>query len=334
MLAILWPHFLSGYGQAFFFLRSSEKRNAVDRKVNHLKKPTAERAVNELDGDMLDKLKFLLAVCVFGVLGSPSDVSAGEGLSHPWQMGLQQAYSPVMEKVNDYHNLILVIQVGIVLLVLAVLGFVMIRFNAKRNPVPSKTTHNTILEVVWTALPIVILVIIAIPGLRLLYFHDSIPDYDMTLKVTGHQWYWTYNYPDHGDFTFDSILVPDDELEEGQPRMLTVDNRIVLPVDSNIQIVVTSDDVIHDWAIPSLGMKVDATPGRINERWVRINEEGTYYGMCSELCGVNHGYMPIEIKAVSKEAFAEWVEQAKEEFAQDDTPSAKVVQATSTAVAQ
>jgi cytochrome c oxidase subunit 2 len=183
------------------------------------------------------------------------------------------------------------------------------------------------LEIVWTAVPIVILVIIAVPGMRLLYFSDKTQDYEMTLKVTGHQWYWSYTYPDQGDFQFDSILVPEDELEEWQPRLLTVDNRVVLPVDTNIQVLITSDDVIHDWAVPALGMKIDATPGRVNERWVRINEEGTYYGMCSELCGVNHGFMPIQVEAVSKEAFAEWVEQAKEEFARNDRPGVNLVEA-------
>jgi cytochrome c oxidase subunit 2 len=184
-----------------------------------------------------------------------------------------------------------------------------------------------LLEVVWTAVPIVILVIIAIPGMRLLYFHDRTPDYELTLKVTGHQWYWTYTYPDQGEFEFDSIMIPDDDLKPGQPRMLSVDNQVVLPVDTNVQVLVTSDDVIHNWAIPALGMKIDATPGRVNERWVRVNKEGTYYGMCSELCGVNHGFMPIQVKAVSKEAFAEWVERAKEEFARADRPAVKLVEA-------
>jgi cytochrome c oxidase subunit 2 len=149
----------------------------------------------------------------------------------------------------------------------------------------------------------------------------------MTLKVTGHQWYWSYAYPDQGDFTFDSILVAEEDLEEGQLRLLTVDNRVILPVDTNIQVLITSDDVIHNWAIPSLGMKIDATPGRVNERWVRIDEEGMYYGMCSELCGVNHGFMPIQVEAVSKEAFAEWVEKAKEEFAGTNRPAVSMAEA-------
>ncbi len=276
---------------------------------------------------MLVKLKYLLPLIALNVMGWIGGAAAAEGLSTPWQMNLQPAASPVMEKVHDFHHLLLVIQVGIVLLVLAIMAYVCFRFNAKRNPVPSKTTHNTLLEVVWTAVPIVILVIIAIPGMRLLYFHDRAHDYEMTLKVTGHQWYWTYSYPDQGEFEFDSIMIPDDDLQEGQPRLLTVDNRVVLPVDTNIQVLITADDVIHNWAVPALGMKIDAVPGRTNERWVRIDKEGTYYGMCSELCGVNHGFMPIQVEAVSKEAFAEWVKQAKEEFARADRPAVDVVRA-------
>jgi cytochrome c oxidase subunit 2 len=276
---------------------------------------------------MLVKLKYLLPLVALNVMGWIGGAAAEEGLAKPWQMNLQPAASPVMEKVHDFHNLLLVVQVGIVLLVLAILAYVCVRFSAKRNPVPSKTTHNTLLEVVWTAVPIVILVIIAIPGMRLLYFHDKAQDYEMTLKVVGHQWYWTYTYPDQGDFEFDSIMIPEDDLEEGQPRLLAVDNRVVLPVDTDIQVLITSDDVIHNWAVPALGMKIDATPGRVNERWVRIDKEGTYYGMCSELCGVNHGFMPIQVEAVSKEAFEQWVEQAKEEFARADRPSVEVVEA-------
>jgi cytochrome c oxidase subunit 2 len=264
---------------------------------------------------MLKKVPLLAVLLAVGLVGLINPVSAAEGLAHPWQLSLQDPKSPVMEGVFNFHNLLLVVQFGIVGLVLAILAYCIIRFNAKRNPVPSRTSHNTLLEIIWTALPVVILIIIAIPGLRLLYYQDRVQDADMTLKVAGHQWYWSYSYPDHGDFTFDSIIVPDEELKEGQPRMLTVDNRVVLPVDTNIRILLTGEDVIHSWAVPSIGVKVDATPGRINERWVRINQEGVYYGMCSELCGVNHAYMPIEVHAVSKEAFAEWVGQAREEFA-------------------
>lgn len=276
---------------------------------------------------MLKSSYALAAAAVMGAFSWAEQALAAEGRSAPWQIGLQEAHSPVMERVHDFHTMLLVIQIAIVLLVLAVLGYVIFRFNRKRNPVASKTSHNTAIEVVWTALPIVILVIIAIPSIKLLYYADKSHDPEMTLKITGHQWYWSYSYPDQGDFEYDSIIVPDDELEEGQLRLLTVDNPVVLPVNTDIQLLITSDDVIHDWAVPSLGLKTDAIPGRINESWVRIDQEGTYYGMCSELCGVNHGFMPIQIKAVSKEAFAGWVKKAKEEFANSARPDVNVATA-------
>jgi cytochrome c oxidase subunit II len=279
-------------------------------------------------GDMLNKLPLLAlllaGLIVVGLVGLVNPALAAEGLARPWQLSLQEPMSPVMEGVVSFHNLLLVIQAGIVLLVLALLGYIIIRFSHKRNPVPSRTSHNTTLEVIWTALPVVILIIIAIPALRLLYFHDRAPEYDMTLKIVGHQWYWNYSYPDHGDFTFDSIMLADDELEEGQPRLLAVDNRVVVPVNANVQILVTAEDVIHAWALPALGIKIDATPGRINERWFRATEEGVYYGMCSELCGVNHAFMPIEVHAVSQEAFDAWVSEAQQEFARDPDPAVDV----------
>jgi cytochrome c oxidase subunit 2 len=254
-----------------------------------------------------------IVVALAMIAGAAPGLAAG--LAEPWQLGLQDSASPVMEKVHEFHTLMLVIQVAIVALVLGVLAYVIVRFNAKRNPVPSKTAHNTLLEIVWTAVPIVILVVIAIPSIKLLYFADKTQDYEMTLKITGHQWYWSYAYPDHGDFQFDSIPVADDDLQPGQPRLLSVDNRIVLPVNTKIQLLITADDVIHNWAIPALGLKADAVPGRTNETWVEITREGDYYGMCSELCGINHGYMPIHVEAVSKEAFAVWVKEATEKFA-------------------
>lgn len=260
-----------------------------------------------------------------GLIGAGTVGTAGvahaNGMAAPWQLNLQDAASPVMERVHDFHNLLLVVQFGIVALVVAVLAFIIVRFNAKRNPEPSRTAHNTVLEIVWTAVPIVILVIIAIPSLKLLYYSNKAQDPEMTLKVTGHQWYWSYTYPDHGDFAFDSLPVAAEVLEPGQPRLLTVDNAIVLPVDTTIQILVTTDDVIHNFAVPALGLKTDAAPGRLNETWVRINQEGTYYGMCSELCGVNHYYMPIQIQAVSKQRFAEWTREAKQKFAARPAPT-------------
>jgi cytochrome c oxidase subunit 2 len=256
------------------------------------------------------------------VAGSRAEGVVGQ--SQPWQMNFQTAFSPVMEKVHDFHTMLLVIITGIVLLVLGILTYVILRFNAKRNPVPSKTAHNTLLEFAWTVVPVLILVVIAIPSIKLLYFANKAVEPDMTLKVTAHQWYWSYNYPDHGDFAFDSIPVPTDDLKPGQPRLLAVDNPVVVPVGANVQVLINSDDVIHNWAVPSLGLKKDALPGRINETWFRADKEGVFYGMCSELCGVNHYFMPIEVRAVSKEAFGAWVEKAKEEFAANGRRSVDV----------
>src|SRR5262249_35002847 len=171
----------------------------------------------------------------------------------------------------------------------------MIRFREKASPVPSRTTHNTLVEVVWTVVPVLILVVIAIPSLRILYYSDRVEKADMTIKAIGHQWYWSYEYPDQGSLTFDALLIPDKELKPGQLRLLETDKRVVLPVDTNISVLVTADDVIHSWAVPSFGVKRDAVPGRINETWIRIEREGTYYGQCSELCGKDHGFMPITV---------------------------------------
>jgi cytochrome c oxidase subunit 2 len=194
------------------------------------------------------------------------------------------------------------------------------RYSETRNPTPSKTTHNTLIEVIWTVMPVIILVVIAVPSFKLLYYADRIEDAEMTVKAIGRQWYWSYEYPDHGDFTFDAYMVPDEDLEAGQPRLLQTDTAVVLPVDTRIRILVTASDVLHSFAMPSMGIKLDAVPGRVNETWVQINDEGMYYGQCSEICGKDHSYMPIMIKAVSKAAFAEWVEQAKQEFAREDGP--------------
>jgi cytochrome c oxidase subunit 2 len=233
----------------------------------------------------------------------------------PWQLDLQEAASPIMREIVDLHNALLIICVLIVALVLGLLAYVIVKFNEKAHPQPSKTSHNTVIEVIWTALPVVILVGIAIPSFRLLYNADVLPQPEMTIKAVGHQWYWSYEYPDHGGFGFDSVMVPDNEIKQGQRRLLEVDNRIVLPVDTTIRVITTSVDVIHAWAVPALGLKTDSVPGRLNEMWVKIEKPGTYYGQCSELCGNNHAFMPIQVEAVSKEQFARWIEEAKRKFA-------------------
>ncbi|MBK8176229.1 MAG: cytochrome c oxidase subunit II [Rhodospirillales bacterium] len=268
--------------------------------------------------DVLHRWLSLTSAAGLGIFAFAQNAFAEDvlGEAKPWQINFQNAFSPVMERVHEFHNLLLVIITAIVLLVLAILGYVIFRFNARSNPVPSQTAHNTLLEFVWTVVPVIILAVIAVPSITNLYYSaQTPPKYDLTLKVTAHQWYWTYNYPDNGDFTFDSIPVAEDDLKPGQPRLLTVDNPVVLPVGATIQVLIASDDVIHDWAVPSLGLKKDALPGRINETWVRIEKEGTFYGMCSELCGVNHYFMPIQVRGVSKPEFDAWVEQAKQTFA-------------------
>ena len=266
---------------------------------------------------MIQRLITLAPMTALLIFGATGNAFAG-GRSEPWQMGFQPAGSPVMERITEFHNLVLVIEVSIVALVLGLMCYIIVRFNAKANPVPSKTTHNTLLEVVWTVVPLLILIVVAVPSLKLLYYSDRVENTEMTLKVTGNQWFWSYTYPDHGGFEFDSVIVPDDELKAGQPRLLTVDNEVVLPAETNIRLLFTSADVIHNWGVPSLGLKLDTVAGRISETWVRINKQGNYYGMCSELCGVNHGFMPIHIKAVSKADFEAWTKMAKEKFATKD----------------
>ncbi len=233
----------------------------------------------------------------------------------PWQKGFQPAATPSMERITDFHNLLLWIITGITLFVLALLAFIVLRFNAKANPKPSETTHNVLLEVIWTVVPVIILVIIAVPSLKLLFYTDRVANPEMTIKVTGYQWYWGYEYPDHDGLSFQAYMIPDDEIDEskGQKRLLSTDNQLILPVDTNIQILVTAADVLHSFAVPSFGIKMDAVPGRLNETWARIEKPGTYYGQCSELCGKDHAYMPVEIRAVSKEDFAAWVKFAQEQ---------------------
>lgn len=205
--------------------------------------------------------------------------------------------------MHKFHDLLLGIISFTVLFVLALMIYVIIRFNAKRNPVPSKTTHNVLLEVIWTLVPVIILVVIAVPSFRLLYFGDRTANPDMTITATDYQWYWGYEYPEHG-ITFESRMKQADELAEGEPRLLATDNIVVVPIDTNIQFYIKAADVLHAWAMPAVGVKMDSVPGRLNETWLRVEKEGMYYGQCSELCGKDHAYMPIQVKAVSKEEFA------------------------------
>lgn len=259
-----------------------------------------------------------VVTALIGTLLASASAMAANGMASPWQLGFQEAATPVMEQITEFHTLLLWIISVITVFVTALMVYCFVRFNARANPTPSKTTHNTLIEVLWTVIPIIILVVIAVPSFKLLYFGDRAVDADMTIKAIGHQWYWSYEYPDHGDFTFDAIMKEKDELEEGEPRLLATDETVVVPVDTSVRMLVTADDVIHAWAMPAFGVKQDGVPGRINETWFKATKEGTYYGQCSELCGRNHGFMPIKVQVVSKEAFAEWVVKAKEEYARVD----------------
>ncbi len=239
---------------------------------------------------------------------------------HPWQIGMQAAHSPVERNVQSLNELLLWIIVLITVFVAGLLAYVCWRYNAKRHPVPGRTSHNTVLEIAWTVLPVLILVIIAIPSFRLIYFEDRTYNPDMTIKVTGHQWYWEYGYPDSGDLHFDSYMVPQEDLKPGMMRQLSADNQLVLPVGKNIRILTTSGDVIHSFFIPSLGVQRYAIPGRTVETWVKVDEPGDYYGECNQICGTNHSVMPISIHAVTEADYKTWLDQAKTKFSDAQRP--------------
>jgi cytochrome c oxidase subunit 2 len=228
----------------------------------------------------------------------------------PWQMYYQEPVTPIMDKLYDFHEMLLYIEGGIVLVVAGLLLFVIFRFRAKRNPNPSPTAHNTLLEMIWTALPVVVLIVIAFPSFKLLYMMDVTPKAELTIKATGNQWYWTYEYPDH-HIQFDSNMIAESQLKPGQLRLFEVDNRVIVPVNTTVRIITTSSDVIHSWAVPAFGIKRDSVPGRLNETWFNVRKEGVYYGQCSELCGVRHAFMPIVVQAVSKVEFNQWLAQKK-----------------------
>ncbi|WP_420854559.1 cytochrome c oxidase subunit II [Sneathiella marina] len=274
---------------------------------------------------MVRKLIALFTASAVTILTMGS-ATAEQGQPFPWQLDLQEAFSPVAADQQVFHDMLLWIISIISVFVLLLLIYVMLRYNKKANPTPSKTSHNTLIEILWTVVPIMILIVIMIPSLKLLYYGDRIETPDMTIKAIGYQWYWGYEYTDEDDLAFEAVMLEEDELKPGQPRLLATDNAIVLPVDTNIRVLVTAEDVLHAWAMPALGVKMDAVPGRLNETWMRIEKTGTYYGQCSELCGTRHGFMPIMVKAVSKEDYAKWLVEAKKEFASGDAPAIKFAQ--------
>jgi len=251
------------------------------------------------------------AVAVGALLAGTGVATAGVGQPSPWQLGLQEAASPVMVDIVSFHNFLLWVITAITVFVLVLLLIIIVRFNARANPTPSRTTHNALLEVMWTIVPVIILVAIAIPSFRLLFLELDEPKADLTVKATGKQWYWSYNYPDNGNFEFDSLIVEDKDLKPGQPRLLTVDNEMVVPVNKVVHVLVTGADVIHSFAVPSFGIKIDAVPGRLNDTWFKATSEGRFHGQCSELCGKDHAFMPITVRVVNDAEFAAWVETEK-----------------------
>lgn len=246
---------------------------------------------------------------------------AGAAIALPsnYELGLQPAASPVMERIEDFHQMLLYIIVAISLFVLALLVWVIVRYNQRANPTPSKTEHNTLVEIAWTTIPVIILVIIAVPSFKLLYYESDIPKADVQLKVIGKQWFWTYQYPGAGNFQFDSLGLSDDAARAAhEPRLLGVDNAIVVPVNKVIEVVTTGADVIHSWALPEMGVKMDAIPGRLNHTWFKATRTGTFYGECSELCGAKHAFMPIEVKVVTDAQYSAWLVTAKKKYAAID----------------
>ncbi len=260
------------------------------------------------------------ALSAIGILFSNITLAAAP---KPWAIGLPDAASPLATELNNFHNDILMPLITVItLFVLVLLVYVCWRFSAKRNPVASKTTHNTTLEILWTGIPVIILALLFAPSMKVLYLSDATGNPDMTLKITGHQWYWSYEYPDYDDFGFDALMAAEEDLPASQKNLykMMTDNIVVLPTDTKIRLQITASDVLHNWSISDFGVRTDAVPGRLNEAWVQITKPGLYFGFCSELCGANHAFMPVAVQAVPPEEFAIWVEKAKEQFAK--TPSA------------
>jgi len=253
----------------------------------------------------------LLGLTVAGAALAASSAAFAElGQPAPWEWTLQESATEVMDFITTFHTWLFVIITVISLFVLGLLIAVIVKFNAKTNPIPSKTTHNTLIEVAWTLIPVLILVGISIPSFKLLFLQLDIPKADLTIKATGKQWYWSYSYPDNGKFEFDSLMVQDKK-----PRLLGVDNEMVVPVNKVVRIQTTGADVIHAFAVPAFGIKIDSIPGRLNETWFKAAKTGMFYGQCSELCGKDHAFMPIAVRVVSDQEFAAWVEGAKKKFA-------------------
>lgn len=266
-----------------------------------------------------------VGAALLGVLGTALTAAPALALPKDWQMGFQPAGSLVMEQIESFHTELFWIILAVCLFVLALLVWIVIKYRISANPVPSKVHHNTLLEVAWTIIPVIILVVIAVPSFRLLYFEATIPKPDVQIRAIGKQWFWTYEYPAaNAGFTYDSLALSDaDAKKKGEPRLLGVDNIVVVPVNKVIEVETTGADVIHSWALPQMGVKMDAVPGRLNHTWFKATAIGTYYGQCSELCGANHAFMPIEVKVVSDADYAAWLLASKKKYAALETVAAK-----------
>ncbi len=274
-----------------------------------------------------------IAVTAAGFFASAGAALAALGHPVPWQMDLQDAATPVMQEIADFHFYLLWVIGVISVFVLALLLIVIVRFNARANPTPSRTTHNTPIEILWTIVPVIILAAIAVPSFRLLFVELDVPKPDLTIKATGKQWFWSYSYPDNGNFEFDSLMVQEKDLKPGQPRLLTADSEMVVPVNKIVHVLVTGADVIHSFNVPSFGIRIDAVPGRMNDTWFKATVEGVFYGQCSELCGKDHSFMPIAVHVVSQDDFNTWVTQAKQQYSADP-PSPPTTVAAARAPAQ
>lgn len=268
-------------------------------------------------------LSFIFSALIIPLANS----QATETLPKDWQLGFSEPATELMSDVISFHSYILMpIITGISILVLALLLYIVYRYNSNRNHTASMTTHNTLIEVLWTVIPVILLIIIAIPSFRILYTAETIPKADLTIKAIGNQWYWSYEYPDYDDFSFDANMLQDDELSDPSLRLLETDTQIVVPVNKVVKLLITSNDVLHAWTIPAFAVKKDAVPGRLNETWFKAEKTGTYYGQCSELCGPKHAFMPINVKVVSQDEFDDWLNFAKEEYASSKTNFNKTFQ--------
>ena len=263
--------------------------------------------------------KILLTISSFLIA---SEVFANQ--PKEWQLGFQNPASDSMRDIVSFHNnLLLPIIIAISVFVLFLMLYACVRFRASANPNPSKRTHNVTVEILWTLIPCLILIVMAVPSFKILYKQDTIPKADLTIKAVGYQWYWGYEYPDE-NIIFDSYMIEEKDLKANQPRLLTVDHEVVVPVDKVVKVLITANDVLHAWALPAFGVKRDAVPGRINETWFKAEKEGTYYGQCSELCGIKHAFMPITVKVVSEEDYQVWLSEARVKFAKEEIETDKL----------